>query len=623
MFQMDLQRAERGLRDRRIGEAETICQSVLADRPDHVWALRLMAEIRIKQQQPELAWEYISRALDLDLSDPLLFNIRGRLYNNRSQLDEAEQDFRRALELDPQFADAHNNLGHVLRRKGYKEAAEQCFRTALSHQPDHGHANLNLGAMLYEQGHIELAIRHLERGLDEEMINRPGRYNLAIAQHQVGRLDEAVHNYRQVIAEGGGDADTYSNLSSVLMSMGELETAAAGFETALEVEPDHAPSLTGLAGLLELNGEFKRGLALLLPYIKAGTASPSMHVAYARMLRRLDHGREALLHLAPLSDVEGLSDQERSAIHFTLADLLDDLEEYDRAFAHYRRGNHFHTGHYSRAGREREVERLMNVFSSENLERLARCRRKTEYPVLIVGMPRSGTSLVEQILASHEEIQGAGELLELGLAAMRLGRNKHKIPYPECVANMKSDYISECTSAYVHRLMRDVDKHERVTDKMWQNFEQLGLVQMAIPQARIIHCRRNPLDTGLSCYRQSFGTAGPPFSYDLGDIAHYYGQYRRLMDHWTENLELRILEVDYEELVNDIENVSRRMVEFLGLEWDPACLRFHENPRLVRTASHVQVKQPVYTSSIGRADHYRQHLGPLIDGLRQDGFLDE
>ncbi len=234
MFQMDLQRAERGLRDRRIGEAETICQSVLADRPDHVWALRLMAEIRIKQKQPELAWEFISRALDLDLSDPLLFNIRGRLYNNRSQLDEAEQDFRRALELDPQFSDAHNNLGHVLRRKGYKEAAEQCFRTALSHQPDHGHANLNLGAMLYEQGHIELAIRHLERGLDEEMINRPGRYNLAIAQHQVGRLDEAVHNYRQVIAEGGGDADTYSNLSSVLMSMGELETAAAGFETALE-----------------------------------------------------------------------------------------------------------------------------------------------------------------------------------------------------------------------------------------------------------------------------------------------------------------------------------------------------------------------------------------------------
>jgi tetratricopeptide (TPR) repeat protein len=620
---MDLQRAERDMRDRRVAEAESICQSVLADRPDHVWALRLMAEIRIRQKRPDLAWDFISQALELDLSDPLLFNVRGRLYNNRDQLDEAEADFRQALALDPQFADAHSNLGHVLRRKGYKEAAEQCFRTALSHQPDHGNANLNLGAMLYEQGHIELAIRHLERGLEEEMTNRPGRYNLAIAQHQVGRLDEAVHNYRQVIAEGGRDADTYANLSSVLMSMGEMETAAAGFETALEIDPDHAPSLMGLAGLLELNGEYKRGIALLLPYIKAGTASPAMHVAYGRFLRRLHHGEEALLHLAPLAKAEGLNDQERSAIHFTVADLLDDMQEYDRAFAHYQRANRIHTGRYSRAGREREVERLMNVLNRENIDRLPRCRRKTEFPVFVVGMPRSGTSLVEQILASHEEILGAGELLELGLAAMRLGRNKHKVPYPECLAGIKSSFLSECTGAYLLRLMRDVDEELRVTDKMWQNFEQLGLIQLAFPCARVIHCRRDPVDTGLSCYRQSFGTAGPPFSYDLADIAHYYGQYRLLMDHWTENLDLPILDVDYEELVDDLEGVSRRMVRFLGLEWDPACLRFHENPRLVRTASHAQVKRPVYRTSLGRADHYRKHLDPLIDGLRREGFLDD
>jgi tetratricopeptide (TPR) repeat protein len=620
---MDLQRAERDMNDRRVAEAESICQSVLADRPDHVWALRLMAEIRIRQKRPDLAWDYISQALDLDLSDPLLFNVRGRLYNNRDQLEEAEADFRQALALDPQFADAHNNLGHVLRRKGYHEAAEQCFRTALSHQPNHGNANLNLGAMLFEQGHVELAIRHLERGLEEEMTNRPGRYNLAVAQHQVGRLDEAVQNYRQVIAQGIRDADTYANLSSVLMSMGELETAAAGFETALEIDTDHAPSLMGLAGLLELNGEFKRGIALLLPYIEAGTATGAMHVAYARLLRRLGHGQEALLHLAPLARGEGLTDPERSAVHFTLADLLDDMREYDRAFAHYRRANRYHAGRYSRAGREREVERLMNVFDRENMERLPSCRRKTEHPVFIIGMPRSGTSLVEQILATHEEILGAGELLELGLAAMRLGRNKHKIPYPECLSSVKPGFLSERTGRYFLRLMRDVDEELRVTDKMWQNFEQLGLIQLAFPRARVIHCRRDPVDTGLSCFMQSFGTAGPPFSYDLEDIAHYYGQYRRLMDHWMENLDLPILDVDYEELVNDLENVSRRMVRFLGLDWDPACLRFHENPRLVRTASHEQVKRPVYTTSIGRARHYRQHLDPLIDSLRSQGFIDD
>ncbi len=621
MFQMDLQRAERGLRDRRVGEAETICQSVLAERPDHVWALRLMAEVRLKQNRPDLAWEFINQALDLDTSDPLLFNIRGRILNNRDELDQAESDFRQALELDPQFADAHSNLGHVLRRKGYKEAAEQCFRTALSHKPDHGNANLNLGSMLYEQGHIELAIRHLERGLKEEMTNRPGRYNLAIAQHQVGRLDEAVHNYRQVIAEGERDADVFSNLSSVLMAMGELKIAAAGFETALEIDPDHAPSLAALAGLLELNGEFKRGIAILLPYLKQGTASPTMHVAYARLLRRLERSKEALLHLAPLAKAEGLSDHERSAIHFTLGDLLDDLQDYDRAFAHYRRANKFHSGNYSRAGREREIERLMNVFNRDNMSRLPHCDRDNEYPVFIVGMPRSGTSLVEQILASHQDIYGAGELRELGLAAMSLGRNKHGIPYPECVETIDSGSLGEATAAYIERLMRNRGKAERITDKMWQNFEQLGLIQLVLPRARVIHCLRDPVDTGLSCFQQSFGTAGPPFSYDLGDIAHYYGQYRRLMDHWADHLELQMLDVRYEDLVSDTEDTTRRMLKFIGLEWDPGCLRFYENPRLVRTASHAQVKRPVYTTSIGRADHYRQHLGPLLEGLRDDGFL--
>ncbi|MGB5211493.1 MAG: sulfotransferase [Gammaproteobacteria bacterium] len=620
---MDLQRAERGLHDRRVGEAETICQSVLAERPDHVWALRLMAEVRLKQSRPDLAWEFINQALDLDISDPLLFNIRGRILNNRNELDEAEADFRQALELDPQFADAHSNLGHVLRRKGYKEAAEQCFRSALSHKPEHGNANLNLGSMLYEQGHIELAIRHLERGLKEEMVNRPGRYNLAIAQHQVGRLDEAVHNYRQVIAEGERDPDVFSNLSSVLMAMGDLTIAAAGFETALEIDPDHAPSLAGLAGLLELNGEFKRGIALLLPYLKQGTASPTMRVAYARLLRRLERGKEALLHLAPLASDKSLADHERSAIHFTLGDLLDDLKEYDRAFAHYRRANKFHAGKYSRAGREREIERLMNVFNRDNMSRLPHCERNNEFPVFIVGMPRSGTSLVEQILASHEEIYGAGELRELGLAAMSLGRNKHGVPYPECLEILDSDLLGDASSRYVERLMRNRGKVERITDKMWQNFEQLGLIQLVLPKARVIHCQRDPVDTGLSCFQQSFGSVGPPFSYDLGDIAHYYGQYRRLMEHWEEHLDLQILDVRYEDLVSDTENETRRMLKFLDLDWDPDCLKFYDNPRLVRTASHAQVKRPVYTSSVGRADHYRKHLGPLLAGLRTEGFLGE
>jgi tetratricopeptide (TPR) repeat protein len=620
---MDLQRAERSMRDRRVEEAEEICQSVLTERPDHVWALRLMAEIRLVQKRSQDASEFVEQALALDPLDPKLFNIRGRVRNNQDELDPAESDFRQALELDPQFADAYNNLGHILRRKGYDEAAEQNFRKALARDPEHGRANLNLGTMLYGQGHIDQAIRYLERGLKEQMTDRPGRYNLAIALHQVGRLDEAVHNYRQVIANGMNDADAFSNLAAALQAMGDLEGAASGFETALQMDPQHGPAIAGLAGLLELTGDNDRAIALLRPYLQLGLATAAVHVAYARILRHMDRGKEAIVHLAPLAKAGDLPPEQASLVHFTLGDLLDDIGEYDRAFAHYRRANELKGSRYSPTGREREVERLMQVFSKDNLPRLRHLERDAESPVLIVGMPRSGTSLVEQVLASHPHIHGAGELRDFGLMALKLGRNEKNIPYPECLNDIDEDFLRECSGTYLERLERGDRTALRVTDKMWQNFEHLGIVELVMPMARVIHCRRDPVDTGLSCYQQSFGIAGPPFAYDLRHIAHYYGQYRRLMAHWSEICSIRMIEVAYEDFVADLEGETRRLLAFLELEWDPGCLDFHENPRLVRTASHAQVRRPLYASSVGRARHYAQHLTPLIEGLREGGYLDE
>ena len=622
MFQMDLQKAERFVDDRRVQEAEEICQSVLAERPDHVRALRLMGEIRLRRGQLEDAARYIDAALALDDQDPKLFNQRGRLRNNLGDLDQAESDFRHALELDPNFADALSNLGHVLRRQGFADAANQCFRKALARDPEHSAANLNLGAALFEQGKPDKAILLLERGLKENMTNMAGRYNLALAYHQVGRFDEAVYTYRQVIAAGSRDPDAYSNLAAALQAMGDVEGAVCGFQSALQMSPGHAPSLAGLAGLLELAGDYDKGISILAPHLKQGTATPIMHVAYAQLLRRLDRGAEALRHLMPMAKVDIADPAERSAVFFTLGDLLDETGDYERAFAAYYRANRLRGSRYSRPGREREVTRLMETFSKKNLENMPRSGRDTETPVFIVGMPRSGTSLVEQILASHSLVFGAGELREIGLMAIRLGINDSNIPYPECVLEMDIRQLRECSGSYISKIERSSGGADRVIDKMWQNFEHLGLLELIYPRARVIHCLRDPLDTGLSCYQQSFGTAGPPFAADLVDIGHYYGQYRRLMDHWREVSGLRMLTVRYEDLVADPESESRRLVDFLGLDWEESCLRFYENTRMVRTASHAQVRRPVYSSSVGRASHYRAHLEPLAGSLRKGGFLD-
>ncbi len=622
MFQMDLQKAERFIDDRRVQEAESICHTVLAQRPDHVRALRLMAEIRLRERRLEEAEEYINAAIALDPEDPKILNQRGRLRNNRGQLTEAEADFRRALELDPTFADAYNNLGHVLRRTGYEDAAEQCFRKALARDPEHSAANLNLGAAVFEQDKPEAAIRLLERGLKEDMVNVAGRYNLGLAYHQVGRFDEAVYTYRQVIAAGVTDPDAYSNLASALQAMGDLEGAISGFETALQIKADHSPSLAGLAGVLEITERYDQGVSVLASHLKRGTATPNMHVAYANLLRRMERGREALRHLAPLATADGLNDIERTAVMFTLGDLLDDMGEYERAFVAYSKANRLRGARYSREGRERDVGRLMDTFSAERLVSLPRSGRETETPVFIVGMPRSGTSLVEQILATHSRIHGAGELRDIGLLAIRLGSNDDNVPYPECVLDLDIRKLRESSGPYLSRLGGSRLKVARVTDKMWQNFEHLGLIELMFPKARVIHCLRDPVDTGMSCYQQSFGTAGPPFSYDLADIGHYYGQYRRLMDHWQAVSGLRMTSVAYEDIVEDLEGESRRLVEFIGLDWEEDCLRFYENPRIVRTASHAQVRRPLYTSSIGRSDRYREHLGPLVDSLRAGGFIE-
>ena len=208
--------------------------------------------------------------------------------------------------------------------RGYTEAAEQCFRKAIAREADHGLANLNLGTILFERGRIRKAIQHLQKGLDEEMTHQAGRYNLAVALHQIGHLAEAVHNYRQVIANGDTNPDTLSNLAAALQAMGDLESAAAGFETALEMSPEHGPSLAGLAGLFELSGQYDRGIALLTPYLKRGNAMPMIHVAYARLLRCMGRGKEALVHLADLAKKEGIAGHQRLAIHFTLGDLLSE-----------------------------------------------------------------------------------------------------------------------------------------------------------------------------------------------------------------------------------------------------------------------------------------------------------
>ncbi len=618
----DVQHAERSLAESRFGEVEAICIRVLEDDPENRRARQMMVEVRLARRDMDEALRQIRELMDEDPYDARHHNLLGRYHNNLGFLDPAEECFRDAIDLKLEYPDAWNNLGHVLRRREMRTEAQACFRKALTYERRHGLANINLGSMMFEEGHLLPAIKHLQLGLQREMTHLPGQYNLALALHELGRFDEAIAGYRRLLAAGQQDADVYSNLGSALQAAGDTESAVTAFRCALQKNPGHGPAVAGVAGILEVNGHLAEAERLLVPFIDQPGHPPAIDVAYANVLKRTGRSAEALLRLAPVAKQKVEEPAIMAPVHYVIGDLLDERGDHDRAFAHYARANQLRRAQFSEEVRHDQISRLMTFFARDRFDILPRTHRDTESPVFIVGMPRSGTSLIEEIIAAHPEAYGCGELREVTTLAIRASyETRTHVPYPDCLEVIGDRKLYELSGFYLTRLYGMNTSAIRFTDKMWQNYEHLGFIQMMFPQAHIIHCRRDPVDTGVSCFVQSFGTAGPPFSYDLAHIGQYYNEYMRLMDHWHRDLDVQILDLNYEDVVQKPEETIRGVLDFIGLDWHPACMSFYENKRQVRTASHLQVRQPIYTNSVGNARRFLPHLGPLLEALDKGGNL--
>jgi tetratricopeptide (TPR) repeat protein len=610
---IDLQKAERALKEGHHAAVEQLCAEVLEERPDSFHAFQVLAELSLKRGRHDEGMAWIERARHIDPDHPRSLNLLGRVLDHRGDLAGAEAAFRNAAEGDPEFPEALANVGHVLLRTGRAGEAESWFRRAIEHDREHGLANLSLGGILFDQGRPDLAVPHLQTGIQRELTNRPGQYTLAVALHDLGRLDEAITAYRRLIAAGDEDPEVFSRLASVYEMTGELEMAIAGYEAALELDPRHAAAAAGLAGILSISGRTDAAFALLDPLLEGPEPPPCVQIAKARALKTVGRREEALLGLA------GLVKQAASAPgHFMIGDLLDERGAYERAFAHYQQARRLRGGRYEPAAHERFVTRLTEVFTRSAMDVMPR-GSSSDAPVFIIGMPRSGASLLEQIIASHPRAAGAGALPHVDLGAGRIGRyNNAGLSYPDCISVLGERDLRELSASYLGRLFSEGEGARRIVDSMWINVLHVGLIELMFPKARLVHCRRSPLDAGLGCYFHASGQGGP-FAAELDEIGHFYGQYRRLMDHWKATTVLPMLEVDFEALVQDQEGESRRMIEFLGLRWDPACLAFHENPRIVRSTTREQLRSPLQASAVGWSRNYEKFLGPLRDGLAAAG----
>ena len=283
--------------------------------------------------------------------------------------------------------------------------------------------------------------------------------------------------------------------------------------------------------------------------------------------------------------------------------MFDDLERYDEAFPHFSKGNELdsRTTPFDPRIHGILIDRLKRIFNKQFLSRRQGFGSESKRPIIIVGMPRSGTTLTEQVLASHPDVFGAGELRYIGVIADKLADHASGAAAYSGFANSYLDQIGALAPTAA-----------RIIDKNPLNFEYLGLIGRLLPSARVIHCRRDPRDVAVSCYFQNF-TTGQEWSFDLADIGTYFKAYRRLMDHWEDVLPMPVMAIDYEDMVGDVEATARRIVDFVGLPWDPACLAFHTAERAVRTASQWQVRQPIYRRSAGRWRRHAQHLAPFLN----------
>jgi tetratricopeptide (TPR) repeat protein len=521
-------------------------------------------------------------ALKPDLADA--FYDRGTALLELKRLDEAVADFDRAIALRPDHAPACYNRGNALLALGRLEQALASFDWALALRPDHAFTQNNRGNVLKELGRLDEALASFDRVLAADPGQPEIHYNRANTLHALGRLDEALESFAQAIALKPDYAGACNNMGNVLKELGRLDEARAAYAMALAHEPG-----------------------------KAAAAYANLAEAKTFIVGDAD-----LAAMQALDRSSGLAPTERIQLDFALAKGYADIADHQRAFQHLLRGNALKRAQidYDEPAIASLFERVEAVFTPELMARFAGGGDRSAVPVFVLGMPRSGTTLVEQILASHPQMHGAGEVTILkhviDTACAEAG---HLTRYPDVVAAIDGATIDRIGASYVAALRRLAPGAARVSNKMPSNYFFVGLIHLALPNAFIIHTVRDPLDTCVSCFSKLF-TAEQNHTYDLAELGRYYRRYQALMAHWRRVLPPgRILEVRYEDTVLDFENTAKRIVDYCGLGWDARCLDFHRTERPVRTASAAQVRRPIYRDAIGRWRHYGPHLGPLLDEL--------
>ncbi len=593
-------------------EAEATLRQAIADAPTFAKPHEDLGHLLVQSNRAGEAVPLLERATRLDPKLDMAWFTLGRALAMLGRGAEADVAFERSFDLSPErrlmaLAAEHQKEGRI-------EEAEHLYRRVLRHNPRNVDALRLLALVALRAERADEAEGLLQRAIELAPDFLAAILDLGRLRKEQDRYGEALECFDRAISLDPGSVQAHYLRGATLAPASFTEEAVAAYRQCLALRPDHVGALLGLGHVLKAVGRYDEAVASYLECVRHSPDSGETYWSLANLKTyRFDDATVADMERRAANPAQSASSEVNFL--FALGKAYEDRGDFGRAWEFYRTGNARQRAQvfYDPLQTETMNDRLVRVFTEDFLRSQEGAGLEDPAPIFIMGLPRSGSTLLEQVLASHSQVEGTSELPYLGRVATWLNRNRADgINYPEAVRELGPDHFRALGRDY----LRHAQMHRRAgapyfIDKMPNNFPSIGFLSLILPQAKVIDARRHPLDACLSCYRQLFAK-GQAFTYDLTEIGEYYLQYQRMMDHWAAVLPGRVLTVQYEEVVSDFGAQVRRLLAFCGLPWEDACLKFYESERPVRTPSSEQVRQPIYRRSVGHWRNYAAQLDELL-----------
>lgn len=603
------------LKQNRAKEAEQTLSRAVRMYPNFTRAIETLADALIMQGRLPDALEALERASELEPGNGSVRFKKAKVLDGLGRDDEASQQFEASFKLTPHREELVRGL--QLQRMGNIKEAEKIYRDVLTHDPKNVDALRLLAGVAMRAKQWSDAQVLLERALEIAPDFFQGWMDLGLTQQEQDRTDEALAAFERAIRLEPTRPNPYAAVGTTNGMAGRHEAAIEAFGKALALDEGHAVALAGLGHVLKTIGRVDEGIAAYRKCVQHNAWNGEAWWSLANLKTFQFEPEDVAAMEAEIAD-ERLADEQRANFQFALGKACEDAGDYERAFEYYESGNENRRQRetYDPVQTADSHDQFISTFTRELFERHVDTGNPSDAPIFIVGLPRSGSTLIEQILASHPRVEGTHELPDLGRVARASASDRSdRQKYPAVVADLDAETLTALGSDYLKRTERHRELQKpRFTDKMPNNFAHVGFLQLILPNAKIIDARRHPLDSCLGSFKQLFAR-GQPFTYDLFELGEFYLEYDRLMRHWDDVLPGKVLHLQYEQVVDDLEGQVRRLLEHCDLPWDDACLKFYESDRAVKTASSEQVRTPIYSSSVQRWRNYERQLQPLIEIL--------